>query len=114
MKRPTDEATAKVVAKWKGWMPNDIDMDNDGCFGVEYGNDSTSWCPDPRDDPDEAMKLLHYIMDRYGNRDTMRCLRDGWEYTDANDVVRFIPISGDPLRFAVVHLAIKVLETKDD
>ncbi len=112
--RPTDEETARVVA----WKYKDEKAYKD--FRVEYFEEvrktvSAVFCDrtideksilfseDPRDDTDTAIELFWYLMRMYSCNTLPG---GGWLIN--NDV--FIPISGQPFRYAVVNFAIKIME----
>ena len=109
--RPTDEATRDMIAEWKGKM---LFKGMDGKWGHEPKDGRL---PDPRDDTDAALELLHWVV---GTTDCgYYWSSSGWNahLEDTEDPLgnpvegdrHIIPISGQPFRYAVVALAIRVI-----
>lgn len=113
--RPTDETTARVVAIKEAGEFKDhsrYGILNPGKIMVDPPGGPMREYPDPRDDTDEAMKLLNWLMvNRIGSSCELVPQSNGtWWLT--GDYDRFIPGSGEPFRFAVVALAAEVMETR--
>lgn len=122
MTRPTDNQTGQVVAEKEGWdeVPH-LDL-NFGTQPFFYIGEETEenciarWCRtnclDPRDDTDTALELLHWIVTGHVGIGLIEC-DAGWCVGLFEETV-ILPISGQALRYAIVNLAIKVMEIKDD
>lgn len=113
--RPSDEVTAGVVAKQHSLAGDDPLTYGSGLFHYDYYNDVYA---DPRNDTDAALELLWSVMDseqmsHIGGECMQPFLQGKWSL--GSDVYRewkqytTIPASGQPFRYAVVHLAAKVL-----
>ena len=114
--RPSDAVTGEVVARWKGWenINRDPGIPPYGpfYFGDVIGRDEVM-CP--LDDTDAALELLHAI----GVSIDPNASESHW-WTPTNRVPRgsltesewraleYLPISGEPFRYAVVRLAARV------
>lgn len=118
--RPTNEMTAKVVAKWKGWgyeprIEHGSPLLNEGLrrwqapLADRTGNDA-DLVLDPRDDTDAALELFHWVIEKFSYDDELERQDDGWIFwpDPEGDGVK-VPISGQPFRHAVVGLAARVL-----
>ena len=122
--RPSDAVTGKVVARWMSWSR--------GCVPVKPGlarekivafmegtGDPNDEClgsvGDPRSDTDTVLELLHAI----GVSIDPGMSENHW-WTPTNRVPRgslteskwrsleYLPISGEPFRYGVVHLAARM------
>lgn len=115
--RPTDEHTEQVVAEWykSECPPDNTDTDFYNNFWIDNGTVFAStrdhpetkdgYCLDPRDDTDAALELWNYIEWNYGKRIDVH-QDGGWRTSLCEDM---LPISGQPFRYAIVNLAIKVM-----
>jgi len=113
--RPTDETTAGVVAEWKGW-DKALKTWNSDVFKNDYerhvpfaDNSHVRRCADPRDDTDEAMKLLNWLMVNHIGSSCELVPQSNGTWWLTGDYDRFIPGSGEPFRTAVVELAGEVI-----
>lgn len=131
--RPSDELTGMVVAEKEGWDKaffEQNDYPDDDAFVPDpewYMDEKYKGCdypgiPDPRDDTDEALRLLGWVRealeethgDKYG------CMFgcNGWfiylKKPFPENWSVHIPLSGEAMRYAVVNLAIKVMGLSDE
>jgi len=127
--RPRDEITGKVVAKQYGrdhvtHSGGVFCLFNDEDVGKHYPATATSKetyflknsglyiDKDPRDDTDAALELLWFLDDisTFEIIADVRGDQTGWSVRKWDGIpMPFIPISGQPFRYAVVALAAKVL-----
>ena len=125
--RPTDEITAKVVAKWfqeTNPPTNDPSIDYYNRFWIEGGKVLAStrdnpdcrdyYTDDPRDDTDVALELLRWVeLNAPWRCGVDETYEDGtwWKYQNpqGDSLSKTIPISGQPFRYAVVVLAAECL-----
>jgi len=128
MTRPTDEITGKVIAKQHDWQYEPriehgtpklrkIGGHNDWRAPLSNltGDDDVDYVADPRDDTDAALELLHHIGREINNNGVMQINANDetdawylWNYWNGDDY-GYLPISGEPFRYAVVNLAADVL-----
>lgn len=123
--RPSDEVTAKVVAEWMGWekaywfYSARYEVDGWSCHPDPCPYDDESWCFDPRDDTNSALRLLHWWADRmediWGHGVYIEREEDHWIIREHAGIypMRTLPISGEPFCFAVVTLAAGVMGVGD-
>jgi len=112
--RPNDSATAKMISKKEGWQEV-------YCLGKGSGfspypeHVRGGRVPDPRDCTDAALELLRWAGTNYIQGFSINGQMDGRWFLDAcdEDYQRFLPCSGQPFRYAVVSLAIEVMEIKE-
>ena len=124
--RPTDEDTARVVAWQHGKTTKRMMALNRNGWYHHPRKDSdkiTHLSKDPRDDTDAANDLLHSILSKYNANGPLYLMgtkagaggRDGWctvsEESDGSHMLHTIQgISGQPFRYAVVNLALEIME----
>lgn len=107
--RPTDEVTGKVVAKKEGWGDDSVrysNLNGEGCFYTV--NTRSGEVDDPRDSDQATMELLWSLELNLMWMYPCNALPDGGWAIHNN----MIPISGPAFRYAVVHLAAKILEVE--
>ena len=123
--RPTDEETARVAA----WQYKDEKAYKD--FRVEYfeevrqiisavfcdritGEKDILFSEDPRDDTDTAMEMLHHAMKQMKTKVAIDIHKGGESWVvfdwDNDSDIKELPISGAPFRYAVVNLALEIME----
>lgn len=108
--RPSDDVTGKVVARQLGLKGADANLTVGWCNKA-----GDSWLEDPegreyadpRDDTDAALELLRHIECTASNLRIDEVHEDSTFYKWDEGSIS-IPVSGEPFRYAVVHLAARV------
>ena len=116
--RPSDEATAKVVSECNDLPHPHLHYEycnkTDVGWFIDPSDEDTDEYPDPRDDDGAALGLLNRTLSEHKALYNIQP-DDGWRIYYGMHILALIPISGQPFRYAVVALAIKVMgieETK--
>ena len=111
---PPDEIMGKVVAKWKGWddsIPVGKGLWNDSHMLVQGKPPYDNATEDPRDDPNAALELLHWLVNRTQGIGFWWKPKS-WVFDLPTGNID-VPISGQPMRTAVCWLAAEVLGVED-
>lgn len=116
MNRPTDEMTGRVMA-----FAYFSTYDPEVSYADIFDESSSRYTTDPRDDTDAALELLHWLINNascftgLSARPNHWRLEGPWGLKGEADMVGHIelPISGQPFRYEIVALAIKVMEMKE-
>ena len=117
--RPSDKATAEVVAKWKGWengckyrswLPRPFKENPDG---TQYGDYDTAI--DPRMEPQAAMELMLHLL--CTQNWSVVCYSQGVFGINDESGEKVLPklqIYGQEFCYAVVNLGIKVFGIEEE
>jgi len=120
--RPSDEVTAKVVAKWMKWdTAHFCSVDSTFTDKPLIVREELAFIKDPRTSTDAALMLLGHLLLQYAGQDesyeiqvaskiefVFGVLRYEWDEPVFSTLSRF-PISGPEFCHAVVALAAEVL-----